>query len=240
MNQEERNLLQGLFDRLRTASGEPRDGEAERYIAERIREQPYAPYFLAQAVLMQEPTMQAASQRIAELESRVQELESAQRPSQGGFLAGRTGGLFSGGGRSDPPPQQRSSASVPPTGGPWGRGPVMAQPQQPQPQPQPSYQPPMQPAPQASSGGGFLRGALASAAGVVGGAVLYDQLKGMFGGHGGAAQASGLPGYDQRENDRILDDAQDEMIAEQDQDDQDQDAEQDASYDNDSNGDIET
>ena len=31
-------------------------------------------------------------------------------------------------------------------------------------------------------GGGFLKGALATAAGVAGGALIYDQMKGMFGG----------------------------------------------------------
>jgi hypothetical protein len=50
--------------------------------------------------------------------------------------------------------------------------------------------PPMPAPPQAqqrSSGGGFLKGALATAAGVAGGAILFDQLKNMLG--GGSSQS---------------------------------------------------
>ena len=44
MTPEERKVIGGIFDRLHDAASQPRDPEAERYIADRIREQPYAPY----------------------------------------------------------------------------------------------------------------------------------------------------------------------------------------------------
>jgi hypothetical protein len=51
MTPEERQLLTELFDRVRSASGNHRDPEAEAFIAEQIRAQPYAPYLMAQAAL---------------------------------------------------------------------------------------------------------------------------------------------------------------------------------------------
>jgi hypothetical protein len=182
MTPQERQMLQGLFDRLREASSQQREAEAERFIADQVRNQPYAPYYMAQAVLVQEQALEGAQQRIAELEARVQELEAGagQRPaaSSGSFL----GGLWGGSRNQAPAPAARPMASVPQTGraGPWtgGQGGGYAQ----------------QPAPMAQSGGGggFLKGALATAAGVAGGAFLYDQLKGAFGSGSQTAANSGL------------------------------------------------
>ncbi|MFN3671827.1 MAG: DUF2076 domain-containing protein, partial [Bosea sp. (in: a-proteobacteria)] len=50
MTPQERDVIAGIFDRLRQAADQPRDPEAENYIAQRLREQPYAPYAMAQAV----------------------------------------------------------------------------------------------------------------------------------------------------------------------------------------------
>ena len=77
-------------------------------------------------------------------------------------------------------------------------------------------------------GGGFLKGALATAAGVAGGALIYDQMKGMFGGGSGQAHASSTdPG--QAEADRYQDEGQDAQAVDDD--------EQDFNSDSDSGGD---
>jgi uncharacterized protein len=212
MNNEERQMLQGLFDRLRDSSNQPRDPEAERFIADQIRYQPGSTYYMAQAVIVQEQALQDSQSRIAELEDRVRQLEGAgqARSAQGNFLAGRTGGMFS---RGAPEPA-RPATSVP-ASGPWGnRGPSMVQPQA---QAQQGYAQPMQAPPpqqQASGGGGFLKGAIATAAGVAGGALIYDQMKGMFGGNSGQAQASSSQQANQAEVNRTLDEVQDEQLAE--------------------------
>lgn len=243
MNQEERDLIQGLFDRLRDNANQGRDPEAERFIAEQIRYQPSAPYYMAQAIIVQEQAIQEQQSRIAELEERVRQLEAPPQRSQGGFLANRTGGMF---GRGEPPPPRQESA-VPATSGPWGRT-STAQPPAAQPYAQgsQSYQQPQQqygqPAPAqqpARSGGGFLKGALATAAGVAGGAILYDQMKGMFGGGSGAAHASSGQGSEQDIQNRVdqaLDQAQDEELAE----DAAADDQQDYDMSSDDGGDIET
>ena len=235
MNQEERDLIQGLFDRLRDSANQGRDPDAERFIAEQIRYQPSAPYYMAQAIIVQEQALQEQQSRIAELEERVRQLEAPPQRSQGGFLANRTGGMF---GRGEPPrPAPRQETAVPTTSGPWGRT-SMAQPSAPPPyarQPQ-SYGQPPAPEPARGGGGGFLKGALATAAGVAGGAILFDQMKGMFGGGSGAAHASGQNADVQSQVDQALDQAQDEELAE----DAAADEQQDFDMSDDSGGDIET
>lgn len=201
MNHEERNLLQGLFDRLRDGGNQTRDPEADRFIAEQIRFQPGAPYYMAQAVIVQEQALQDSQARIAELEARVQELESVGQPrGQGGFLAGRTGGMFS---RGAPAPAPASA--VPPTTGPWGRPSSARAPQQGYAQPMQAQQA-QQPV-ASGGGGGFLKGALATAAGVAGGALIYDQMKGMFGGNQQAQ--SNTANADQATADQYQDEGQD-------------------------------
>lgn len=201
MSPEERQLLANLFDRVRGQAGAPRDAEAEALIADAVRAQPYAPYLLAQAVIVQEQALKGADQRIQQLQQQLAALQSQQsQAAQGGgsFL----GGLF-GGGRPQPAapapnpwgaPQNSYGAQQAPYGG------------QPGPQPGPwggAQQPAPSPwgAPQAAQGGGFLRNALGAAAGVAGGVLLADSLKGLFSGGGQAASAlgggleqAGLPG----------------------------------------------
>ncbi|MBS0526810.1 MAG: DUF2076 family protein [Proteobacteria bacterium] len=72
-----------------------------------------------------------------------------------------------------------------PRPGPWGAAPTPA--------PAPASPPasPWGTAPQASAGGGFLRSALATAAGVAGGALLFEGIRNMFG-HSTQAFASPL------------------------------------------------
>jgi hypothetical protein len=184
MSPEERQLLVGLFERTKSAATAPRDQEAEAFIAEQIRQQPAAPYLLAQTVIVQDQALQGANARIEELEAQVRTLQS--RPA-GGFL----GGLF-GGQRQAPPPTRPAPAAPPsgpwgaPQGGPWGappqggRGPVAG-----------GYAPQGwgQQAP-APDGGGFLKGALGTAAGVAGGVLLADGIRNLFShgsGYGGMA-----------------------------------------------------
>lgn len=181
MSPEERQLLAGLFDRTRNASGQTRDREAETFIADAVKAQPYAPYLLAQTVIVQEQALRAANDRLVELENHVKALEEQGSRNQGGFL----GGLF-GGGQPTPPPRPAAASS-----GPWGGAP------QPGPQAQqPLGGPPPQGGPggwgqaqpgfgqqAAPAGGGFLKGALGAAAGVAGGVLLADSIRGLF--HGG-------------------------------------------------------
>lgn len=173
MSPEERQLLAGLFERTKSAATAPRDREAEDFIADQVKVQPAAPYLLAQTVIVQEQALEGANARIQELEAKVKALESR---GAGGFL----GGFLGGGRRSEPAPQ--------PPAGPWG--------------PQPGYAPPPPQYPGYApepAGGGFLRGALGTAAGVAGGVLLADSIRNLFahggGGLGGMSNLGIASGY---------------------------------------------
>jgi len=237
MSPEERQLLNGLFDRTRGAAANPRDKEAEALIADAVKTQPYAPYLLAQTVLVQEQALRAANDRLQELEAHVQQLEAqAQQPQSGGFLGG-LGSLFGGGNpapRAPQPPQggspwgQQQYAPPPPQGGNFQGGPWGGAPQQGGPWG----------APQAG-GGGFLKGALGAAAGVAGGVLLADSIRNLMGGHhnslgigdgfGGAGGiSSGLGGGETVINNYYNDDSAMRSADAQQDADQDQDDYQDA------------
>lgn len=197
MSPEERQMLSDLFTRVKSAAATPRDSDAETLINQSIRDQPYAPYFLAQAVIVQDHGLQAAAERIKQLEARVTELEQApgnsQSQSSGGFLGG-LGSLFGAGSAA---PAEQSRASAAPAGGPWQNGGQQgrladdyARSMPPQPQ-QPVG--PWNPQPGAPSmGGSFLRGALGTAAGVAGGVLLADSLSSLFSPHMSGLGMGGL------------------------------------------------
>jgi hypothetical protein len=185
MSPEERQLLSALFDRVKTAAATPRDRDAEALIDDATRAQPYAAYYLAQAVIVQEKGLEAAANHIKELEERVRQLEAGgsergQAQQGGGFLSSIFGSSQT---------QQPAAPS-----GPWGNAPRQDY-QQPRGyddprgydngrpiQQQPSG-PWNQQASAPSAGGSFLHGALGTAAGVAGGMLLANSLSGIFGNH---------------------------------------------------------
>ncbi|MGX5732735.1 DUF2076 domain-containing protein [Bosea thiooxidans] len=189
MTPQERDVIAGIFDRLRQAANQPRDPEAEAFIAERLREQPYAPYAMAQAVYVQEQALANLNQQVESLQAQLKEAQAhagaAPEPQQqsGGFLSG----IFGGGGAQprgsvpSVPPRQ----DAPPASSAWNTQP-QGRPGQPQPQP---MQETAQPGPWSNQprGGGFLQGALTTAAGVAGGMMLGNILTNAFGGHGAAS-----------------------------------------------------
>ncbi|MCZ4059142.1 DUF2076 domain-containing protein [Pantoea sp. LMR881] len=157
MQREEQQLIDGLFSRLKQAESQTpaRDIAAEQLIKLHLREQPGAPYYMAQAILIQEAAMKKLNERISELESRMAQQQQPQQPQQssGGFLSG----LFGGGSRQQTPAQQ------PPV---WNSA--------------PPQQPPQYASAPAARGTGFLGGALQTAVGVAGGVVMADMLTSMF------------------------------------------------------------
>ena len=202
MTPDERQLLSGLFDRIKGAATQQRDRAAETFIADAVRSQPYAPYLLSQTVIVQEQALRAANDKLQELEAKVKTLESGQGQAgqDSGFLGGLGRAIFGGGpsparpapqdagyaqrGGYEPPPQYGQAAPMAggmQQGGPWG-----------------------QPAAAPGQGGSFLKGALGAAAGVAGGVLLANSISGLFhgsnnpfgiasgmGGLGGGAGAGG-------------------------------------------------
>jgi hypothetical protein len=183
MNSQERQVIDDIFRRLEQAASQPRDPEAERFIAEKLRQQPYAPYAMAQLIYVQEEAIKSLNQQLEETRAQAER----GREQEGGFLSS----IFGGGSRREPAPER-------PAGSPWGGQAGAAgygQPNPgygqaggyggaPQPGPwggggQPGMAGGMQPQ---AAGGGFLRGALTTAAGVAGGMVAGNALMNAFGG----------------------------------------------------------
>lgn len=152
MQSEEQRLIDRLFQRLQQAehSAGPRDTEAEKKIQEFIHQQPAAPYYMAQSILIQEAALNSLNQQVQHLKNAVDQLKSTQQPTRSGFLSR----LF-GGGRVHPlsQPQLQTPPSV------YNGYPQSSQP---------------------SQGVSFMSGALQTAAGVAGGMVLGNLLTNMF------------------------------------------------------------
>jgi hypothetical protein len=192
MTPQERDLIAQLLGRLLPPT-EPKDPEADALIRDALRQRPDAPYFLVQTVLIQEMALAQAQQRIQEMERQLAAAQAAPAPAQQqptSFLGRAL--------RGSPPPA--------PAAGPWGAAPA----QQPSsgvwsqsggaPQggggPFASV-PPGAPTPWGAGGGGFLRQAATTAAGVAGGALLFEGIQSLFGPHygnllGGTAMQPGL------------------------------------------------
>ena len=60
MTPQEKDLLTTLLTRLKNTAGQPKDPEAEALIRQSVAEQPDAPYYLTQTVLIQDLSLHQA------------------------------------------------------------------------------------------------------------------------------------------------------------------------------------
>ena len=175
MTPEERTLITGLFDRLRNVNPGQKDQEAEQLIQQSTAAQPGSPYLLVQTLLVQEHALNNAQVRIQQLEKQAAQAAAPQSQGGGGFLSG----LF--GHHEEPRPQ--TQGNIPPQQLPPGPAYAQSAP--------PPYPSTVGMAP--SAGGGFLRSALTTAAGVAGGAVLFQGIENLLG-HNSGPFGGGLGG----------------------------------------------
>lgn len=195
MSPEETQLLTSLLDRVKSASSTPRDAEAERLIAQAVKDQPASPYYLAQAVIVQEKGLEAAAAHIRQLEERIHQLESAntlpQQSQQGGFLSSifGTNQQQAAAPAPVPPPTTYRNDTAGQTQGPWGRAADAPQASGPWTQQSPGFG-------RSGGGSGFLQGALGTAAGVAGGMLLANSLSGIFSSHVASSGWGSLGGND--------------------------------------------
>jgi hypothetical protein len=185
MTPQERDLLTNLVTRLRQSPSQDVDQEALKMINDLVRDKPDTPYVLAQTVLIQDYALHQAQARIADLE---QQVKNQPPHKEGGFLSS----LFGSGKdpqptpqpapRPQPQPNYQAQPTYPqPAAGPWGQAPVSAAPQM---------------FAQQSGGPSFLRSAATTAAGVAGGALLFQGIESLFhGGMGGGMGGFGGAGF---------------------------------------------
>ncbi|WDM58796.1 DUF2076 domain-containing protein [Pseudomonas sp. NEEL19] len=181
MNTEEQTLIDGLFGRLKQAEdpSQPRDPQAQACIEQHLRQQPAAPYYMAQAILVQEAALKRLDEQNKQLQA---ELEQARaQAAQGGNSAPSAGGggflssIFGTGGRTAAPPvQPQRPAPAAASAGGWREpaAPAYAQPM--------AQQPGVGAAPARSGASSFLGGAMQTAAGVAGGVLLAQGISSLF------------------------------------------------------------
>jgi uncharacterized protein len=187
MTPQERQLVDELFDRLAGLENNPRDPDAERIIGDGVRRAPHAVYALVQTALVMDEALKRANARIEELQAQVGGDEEHQ-PS-GGFLDSMRNAVLGPRGSvpsvrpqpqpsSAPPPYQSQGGYPPPQMPPYPAGPGTG----------PGMGPPF------GGGGSFLGTAASTAAGVVGGGLLLDSIRSMFGHHSGLGGQSAFGG----------------------------------------------
>jgi uncharacterized protein len=195
MTPQERQMVADLFDRLTSLEGGQRDPDAERAMREGLARAPNAVYALVQTVLLQEEALKRANTRIEELEHAVN--PGPAQTQSGGFLDSMRS-VFAGQSRgSVPSVRTGAQAGGQGSSGAWGTSPPPPPPPGYQPQagyPPPGYSAPMggpmMGAPMMGGGGSFLGTAAAAAAGVIGGSMLLNGIRGAFGA-GGSHQTFG-------------------------------------------------
>ena len=189
MTPQERDLVTALLSRLAQHGTQPKDADADALIRRAMAQQPDAPYYLVQTVLVQDMALRNAESRIAELERQLAQAKAAPAPQdqpQSSFLAGAgRGSVPSAGAWTRSPPSaapapvwsQSGGAGAPAYGAaPTGAAPV-------------SNAPSLVP----GAGSGFLRQAATTAAGIAGGALLFQGIQSLFGPHYGGGFLSGMP-----------------------------------------------
>jgi hypothetical protein len=191
MTPQERQSLQLLLSQLTQVKGIAKDAEAERMIAEAVAQQPDAAYLLVQRTMILEQALNAAKEQIRELEARVN--PSAAGGGSSSFLNANAWGN-SGGSATGPARGQETSVTGRPLPGnapEYGGAPVY-----------PATQPPAASAGFGrggmsgflGGGGGSMLGTLAAtAAGVAGGAFLFQGIENLLG-HRGEHAANPLTG----------------------------------------------
>lgn len=163
MTQDEKKMIGDLFARI-AANQEPaaqKDRAAEAFIRDAMQRDPGAGYTLVQMALVQEHALKLADERIRELEATLGPVNSAPAPApaKASFLDGLL------------------------PNSPWARKPANPA----QPMVRPGAFGGAAPQAAAPQGGSFLRSAFATAAGVAGGLMLFEAVRGLMAGSGGGA-----------------------------------------------------
>lgn len=175
MTPQEQQMIDGLIERIRSTQVTDKDLDAERYIQQNLATVPDAIYILAQTVLVQQYGLQQAQQQIQQLQDALDEArQHVQQTGGGGSFLSKIFGTPSNSQQQPPQYQPVNNPGYPPPYAP-AYAPAYTQPGYPQ------------------AGGGFLRGALQTAAGVAMGEMAFESMESLFHGFGGGPYGYGHP-----------------------------------------------
>lgn len=175
MTPQEREMVEDLFERLASVENNGRDADAERVIADGLKRAPNAIYALVQTVLVQDEALKRADARIKELSG-----DTNNDQTRTSFLDNMRTALT---GRTSVPSVSattRPTADAPDAR--WNQGAVYG-----------GSAVTANTPPQQNTGSSFLGTAAASAAGVIGGAMLLNSISSMFGHHGSGSAFAAMP-----------------------------------------------
>jgi hypothetical protein len=201
MTPQEQEMIEGLIQRIQQTQLPAKDNEAEALLQQGLGRNPDSIYILAQTVLVQKYALDQAQTQLtdakADLAQAKADLEAAKQAAKPhtSFL-----GSLLGTDHPAPPPPPASSGYTPVYAGPQGGyaapqagygGPVYAQ---------PGYGAPVYGQPGYGGGGfggggGFLQGAMQTAAGVAAGALAFEGIESLMHGfehHAGYGESRGF------------------------------------------------
>jgi hypothetical protein len=189
MTPQEQEMIGGLIDRVQQTQLAEKDMDAEQMLQQGLGANRDSLYILAQTVLVQKYALEQAQAQLTQAKAQIDQMQQPPEPKHAtsflGSLLGRNETP------TPPPPPQPYSSQPPeyppyaPVGG-YGAG-------------APQYGPPP-----GMGGGGFLQGALQTAAGVAAGALAFEGVESLmhgFGhaaGYGGEQSFGGFGGQEQR------------------------------------------
>src|SRR5579862_2113021 len=198
MTPQEQEMIGDLIDRVQKTQLAEKDMDAEQMLQQGLGKNPDALYILAQTVLVQKYALEQAQSQLTQAKAQIEQMQHPEPKHATSFL----GSLL---GRNDapapPPPPPPQVYSAPPQG--YAPQPVQYVPVgggYP-----PAYGVPMG----MGGGGGFMRGALQTAAGVAAGALAFEGVESLMHGFGHAAgygPGSGFGGFEggQRPTEEII------------------------------------
>jgi hypothetical protein len=179
MTPQEQEMIGDLIDRVQKTQLAEKDMDAEQMLQEGMGRNPDALYILAQTVLVQKYALEQAQAQLTQARAQMQHPEPRHATSFLGSLLGRN--------EAPPPPPPPQGYPPQPAQGYTQYAPVSGY-------PPPQYGPPMG----MGGGGGFLQGAMQTAAGVAAGALAFEGIESLMHGFGHAAGygGQGFGGFD--------------------------------------------
>jgi hypothetical protein len=176
MTPQEQEMIGDLIDRVQKTQLAEKDMDAEQMLKQGMGQNPDALYILAQTVLVQKYALEQAQTQLTQAKAQIEQMQQHPEPKHASSFLGNLLG--------------RNDAPVPPPPPPQGWSAVPAYPQSAPPVGYPQYGAPM-----GMGGGGFLQGALQTAAGVAAGALAFEGVESLMHGFGHAAGYGGGQGF---------------------------------------------
>src|ERR1700722_9133238 len=181
MTPQEQEMIGGPIDRVQKTQLAEKDMDAEQMLRQGLGANPDSLYILAQTVLVQGYALEQAQAQLTQAKAQIEQMQQHPEPKHATSFLGSLLGRNDSPASPPPPPQPYSSQPqeyppYAPVGG-YGAG-------------APQYGPPP-----GMGGGGFLQGAMQTAAGVAAGALAFEGIESLMHGFGHAAGYGGEQGF---------------------------------------------